>query len=404
MLVERRYVVVGASLAGVAAVEAIRSLDDGGRIQLVGSEPHLPYDRPPLSKEFLQRRRGPDDLRLRDQAWYDERHVELILGEAAQRLSTRSGHLELEGGRCLPFDRLVIATGASPRCIPTLRGLDGVHVLRSLDDALGLRSTLDPGARLAVIGGGFIGLEVAASARQLGAQVTVLEALSNVLRPALGEQIGQAIAQLHREHGVDIRTNTTVEGPVTDDGRVTGLRLTGGDVVEADAVLVGIGVAPSTSWIGDEAIAVEDGVLVDPTLETSVPGVFAAGDVARVSEVGELSTYRSEHWASAVEQGRTAGRNSVREVGDREQLATVPTFWSDQYDAKIRCAGTIPDPDDVEVIYAETEPLRLVALAVRDRDVLAGVITIGKPSAVARCRAFIGVPGGARQARALFGA
>ncbi|WP_157041595.1 NAD(P)/FAD-dependent oxidoreductase [Nitriliruptor alkaliphilus] len=391
---------MGASLAGVAAAEAIRERDPDVEVVLLGDEAHAPYDRPPLSKELLQGRREPDELTLRDGAWAEELRIDLRTGVRAARLHTERAAVELVDGEHLAFDRLLIATGATPRRLPSLDGLAGVHTLRTLDDAIAVRDALAGDGRLAVVGGGFIGLEVAASARRGGAEVTVLEALDTVLARAVGAEVGGVIERLHRDHGVDVRTGAAVAGPVVRGDRLCGLELVGGERIDVSTVVVGIGVVPATDWIADPRIALDDGVLVDATLQSSVPGVFAAGDVARVRGIGG-DTRRVEHWTTAVEHGRTAGRNMVAEPGELEPLHEVPTFWSDQYDAKIRAAGTIPDPQRIEVVEHRGDPLRLVALA-PDRDgTLAGIITIGRASALARCRPLLGLPGSAAQARRL---
>lgn len=395
-----RCVIVGASLAGLAAAEAIRDRDADAEIVLVGGEPHVPYDRPPLSKELLQGVKDVEEIHLRDDAWADRLAVEVRTGVHATRVDTGARTVELDDGKQLTYDRLLVATGAAPRMLPGLRGVPGVHVLRTLDDAVGVRDAIELGGRLAVVGGGFIGLEVAASARQRGMDVTVIEMLGSVLEQAVGAELGDAIGGLHQRHGVELRTGVAVEAPVLEDGRLVGLRLSDGTTVGADVVLVGIGVQPATDWIGDPAILVDDGVLVDAQLRTPVPDVFAAGDVARVG-ASDGTTHRVEHWATAVEHGRTAGRNMVAGPDELEPLDAVPSFWSDQYDAKIRAAGTIVDPERVEVLELQQEPFKLVALATDGNDVLTGIVTVGRASALARCRPLFGQPASGQQARAL---
>lgn len=395
-----RCVIVGASLAGIAAVEAIRERDADAEVVLVGDEPHLPYDRPPLSKEVLQGAKDAAELRLRDDGWAGQLRVEVRTGTRATRVDTVARTVTLADGQQLAYDRLLLATGAAPRMLPGLAGIAGVHVLRTLDDALAVRDAIASGGRLAVVGGGFIGLEVAASARQRGAEVTVIETLGSVLARAVGVEVGEAIGQLHQRHGVELRTGVAVQGPLLEEGRLVGLLLSDGTTVEADTVVVGIGVEPTTDWIGDPAIEVDDGVLVDAQLRTAVPEVFAAGDVARVA-APDGTTHRVEHWATAIEHGRAAGRNMVSAPDEHEPLDGVPSFWSDQYDAKIRAAGTIVDPERVEVLEVQQEPFKLVALATDADDVLTGIITVGRASALARCRPLFGQPDSGHQARAL---
>lgn len=396
----RRCVIVGASLTGVAAAEAIREQDADAEIMLIGEEPYAPYDRPPLSKELLQGSRDPDELRLRDASWADELDIELRLGSRAEQLRSTEGQIELARGEVVAYDRLLVATGAVPQRLPALEGLDGVHLLRTLDDALALREAIEARGRIVVIGGGFIGLEVAASARQRGASVTVVEALDTPLAGAVGPKVGGIIGELHAAHGVEVRTGDRVRSPRVDDGCVIGLELESGEVVATDAVVVGIGVRACTDWVADSALQIDDGVVVNETLESSIPGIFAGGDVARIRAL-DGSTMRIEHWTTAVEHGRLAGRNMAREPDEFETLDQVPSFWSDQYDAKIRSVGTIPEPERVEVILHECEPLKLVALAIDVQDRLAGVITIGKASVLAKCRPLLAQPGSAAKARSL---
>lgn len=394
-----RYVIVGASLAGVAAAEAIREHDADGEIVLLGDEPHAPYDRPPLSKELLQGTRGPDDVPLRDDDWAERHRVDVRPATRAVALDTGLRTVHTDGGDRLGYDRLLIATGAQPRRLPALDGLDGVHVLRTLDDAIAVRTAIERGDRIAVVGGGFIGLEVAASARRAGCAVTVVELDDTCLGRAVGPHVGRIVQDLHRHEGVDILTGTGIVGPVVNGGTLVGLELDDGRTLDVDTVVVGIGVSPAASWIGDPAVAVDDGVLVDATLRSSADDVFAAGDVARVTTGDD--TRRVEHWTTAVEHGRLAGRNMVVATDERDELDEVPSFWSDQYDAKIRAAGTIDDPIHVQVVEHSADPLKLVALATDGQDVLTGIITIGRASALAKCRPLLGRPGSATACRAL---
>lgn len=405
-------VVVGASVAGVSAVDELREAGFDGEVVLVGAEPQLPYDRPPLSKELLQGARSPAELWLRPPSWYEDHGVTLELGVRAVALDPAAAEIALDDGRALRYRAALVATGASPREIPGLAGIEGVHLLRTLDDATRLAEVLERGGRVTVVGGGFIGLEVAASARARGCAVTVLEARESVLADAVGPAVGDVVAELHAAAGVEVITGAAVKSPVVEDGRVAGLELASGRVVQTDTVVVGVGVEPATSWLDGSGVELRDGVLVDRRLRSSAPGVFAAGDVARLLGDGGTST-RIEHWTNAVEQGRLAGRNMsnagdmsnmsnvASDPGGMEEFDAVPNFWSDQHGARIRMMGAVADPSAVVVARHEADPLRVVALAVGDGDVLTGVVTIGAASALAKCRPLLGEPGSASEARRL---
>ncbi len=383
-------VVVGASLAGVSAVDAIREYGFDGEVVLIGDEPHRPYDRPPLSKDVLQGDRSVDDLDLRPVDWERDQGVRLELGVRASRLDVEARRLTLDDGRTCPYRSLVIATGAAPRRLPSFDGVDGAHVLRDRDDSAGLAQALRPGAQVVVIGGGFIGLEVTASARRRGCDVTVLETLPVVLSRAVGPALGEIVADLHRAEGVTIRTGVSVDGPIIGtSGALEGVRLADGEVVPSDVAVIGIGVRPATDWLVDAGLHLDDGVVVDDRLQAA-DSVFAAGDVARV--LGETGSQRVEHWTNAVEQGRVAGRNAVATVEEREPFDSVATFWSDQYDAKIRSMGHVVDPDRVEVVRDERDPRKVVALASDEAGRLTGLITVGAASAIARCRPLLERP------------
>lgn len=385
-----RVVVVGASLAGVSAAEHLRRGGYDGEILLIGAEDHLPYDRPPLSKALLQGSMEPAAVWLHPREHYEDLRIELALGRRALRLRPEAQRIDLDDGESIAYDRLIIATGAEPRCPPALGAHAGVHLLRTLDDALALRQALTDLPRVAVVGGGFIGLEVAASARQLGCEVTVVEVLPTPLAAAVGTGVGAAIAGLHEDHGVRVATGVPVS-ECLGAGRVEAIALEDGREIPADVVVVGVGVKPTTAWVEDSGIAVGDGILVDEFLRTSVPSVFAAGDVARVCRQG--GSERVEHWTSAVEQGRLAAENLLADPAEGLQpLEALPTFWSDQYEAKIRTAGRLPDPQAVHVVHHRRDALRLIALAT-EAETLSGVLTINLPSAIARLRPLIGEQG-----------
>jgi 3-phenylpropionate/trans-cinnamate dioxygenase ferredoxin reductase subunit len=357
-------VVVGASLAGLRACEGLRHGGFEGSIALVGGESHLPYDRPPLSKEFLAGRWDVDRLALTSPAELAGLEVELVLGERARAVDLGARVVALESGRRLAFDGLVVATGATPR---TLRGgtdLAGVVTLRRLDDALRLRALLGAaGVRLAVVGGGFLGMEVAATARDLGAEVTVVEPQPTPLARVVGPLVGRAIAEVHADHGVKVQTGVGVEGLV-GEGSVTGVRLADGTLVEADVVLVAIGVVPETAWLAGSGLDVSDGVLCAPTL-LAAPGVAAAGDVARWPHPLAGGTVRLEHRTNAAEQGAHAASSLLAGTG-ATSYASVPYFWSDQFDIKIQSIGIPAAGDEVHVVAGTLAKRRFVACYGRD--------------------------------------
>lgn len=364
-------VVVGASLAGLRACEGLRHGGFEGSIALVGAESHLPYDRPPLSKEFLAGRLDVDLLALTTPAKLAGLELELVLGERARAVDLGARVVALGSGRKLAFDGLVVATGATPRTLRAGRDLNGVVTLRRLDDAYRLRALLGAaGVRLAVVGGGFLGMEVAATARALGAEVTVVEPQPTPLARVVGPLVGRAIAEVHADHGVNVRTGVGVEGLV-GEGSVTGVRLGDGTLVGADVVLVAIGVVPETAWLAGSGLDLSDGVLCAPTL-FAAPGVVAAGDVARWPHPLAAGTVRLEHRTNAAEQGAHAASSLLAGTG-ATPFASVPYFWSDQFDLKIQAIG-IPAPgDEVHVVAGTIAERRFVACYGRDGRLSAAV-------------------------------
>lgn len=373
MTAGRHLVVVGASLAGLRAVESARRAGHDGPVTLVGAEPHLPYDRPPLSKRLLAA--GSDHettLRpYRDEAALAELGVTLRLGSPATALdlTARTVHL---GDGSLTWDDLVVATGSRARLL-TVPGADadGVVVLRTRDDALAVRAALDDDTTVVVVGAGFVGLEVASAVRARGASVVVLEASPHPLARSVGPEAADLLVALVRDSGVDLRTGVDVTAFETRDGRVSGVRLGDGTVVEAGLVVVGVGAEPATEWLRSSGLVLEDGVVVDPTLRASDPHVWAAGDVARVRE--PAGSRRTEHWTNAHEQGLLVGANVVA-AARHEPLrdhVTVPYVWSDLHDAKVQLLGTARDADRTEVLGAADGPW--LVLYGRD-DLLTGVL------------------------------
>ncbi|MGP8162236.1 MAG: NAD(P)/FAD-dependent oxidoreductase [Acidimicrobiales bacterium] len=367
----RSVVVVGASLAGLRACEGLRHAGFDGRITLVGAEPYLPYDRPPLSKEFLAGASDVDRLALTSPAKLAGLDLELVLGERARAVDLATRVVALASGRAVSFDGLVVATGATPRELRGAPRLDGVLTLRRLGDAFRLRALLGVGGvRLVVIGGGFLGMEVAATARGLGAQVTVVEPQPTPLARVVGPLLGRAIAEIHLDHGVDLRTGVGVEGLV-GVGRVEGVRLEGGKIVEADVVLVAIGVVPETAWLTGSGLDVRDGVRCAATL-LAAPGVVAAGDIARWPHPLRAGTVRLEHRTNAAEQGAHAASSLLAGPG-AAAFASVPYFWSDQFDVKIQSIG-LPEPsDEVHVVAGSIAERRFVACYGRDGQLSAAI-------------------------------
>lgn len=361
-----RVVVVGASLAGLRAAEALRSEGFEGDVVVVGAEPHRPYDRPPLSKKLLAGEWEPDRIQLRQPDTFDELDVDWQLGVAASRLDLEGRVVELSDGRSLPFDGCIIATGAGCRRLPEQGRFAHVHELRTLDDAVGLRSEIGAGGRrVVVIGAGFIGLEVAATARQLGNEVTVLEGLSAPLIRGLGAEMGAAIGAMHGERGVEIRCDVRVDR--LDDA---GVLLEGGELIEADVVVVGIGVIPATAWLEGSGLELGDGVVCDETLLArlasggSAEGIYAAGDVLRWPNPLFGEEMRVEHWTNAAEQGAHAARNllAVAQADEPEPYAPVPFFWSDQFDIRVQFLGRSSPEDDVVVAAGSVDDGKFLAL------------------------------------------
>jgi NADPH-dependent 2,4-dienoyl-CoA reductase/sulfur reductase-like enzyme len=372
--------VVGASLAGLRTAQYLRMKDFAGRITLLGDERHRPYDRPPLSKQVLSGEWEPDQARLASDDELDGLDVELRLGERATDLDLPSRTVGLHGGERVGYGALVVATGARPRPIPGTPSLSGIHVLRTLDDCLALRADLEVASSLVVVGAGFIGAEVAAVARTKGLDVTVLEALPVPLSRGLGPTLGPVIAGIHADHGVDLRTGVGVAG-FEGDGRVERVLLADGTTVDADVVVVGIGVIPNTEWLEGSGVEIRDGVVCDQYCEAlGAPNVWAAGDVARWYNPLFDEEMRTEHWTNAVEQALAVVDNIV---GEKTPYAPVPYVWSDQYDSKIQIVGRPGPLDEVTVPIGAFDDRKFVALTHRDGR-LTGAVGLNEPRKVIR--------------------
>ena len=377
---------VGASLAGLRAAETLRRNGFEGELVLCGAEKHLPYDRPPLSKEVLQGRWDADKLPLRRQPWEDLR-LQLRLGLRATALDTGARSVSMQDGTRERYDALVIATGASARRLRDQPELEGIHLLRTLDDALALRAAFERGPRVLVVGAGFIGAEVAASARARELEVTVIEPLPVPLARGLGERMGALCGDLHREHGVDLRCGVGVAG-IEGDGRVERVVLSDGTRVAADVVVVGIGAAPETRWLEGSGLALDDGVVCDEYCAAGPPGVFAAGDVARWRNPLFDETMRVEHWSNAVEQGVYVAERLSGSAAGAEPFAPVPFFWSDQYDVKIQFAGRMRGDDELRVVAGSLDSRKFTALYGRAGR-LTGVLCFSRPRDLAKYRRLI---------------
>lgn len=379
-------VVVGASLAGLRAAEAGRRAGFAGRITLVGDEPHLPYDRPPLSKACLETDDAPD-VTYEPARHFAEWGIDLRLGVRATAVDPEA-RLIAVGDTELAYDSLVIATGSRARTLQDTEGLAGVHVLRTLDDARTVRKALDDGARVVVVGAGFIGSEVASSARKRGLPVTVLEGAAVPLVRALGPAMGAAVSALHAANGTDLRCGVGVSSVTR---KADGLQVcaTDGSAHEADLVVVGIGADPATGWLEDSGLTLDDGVVCDAALSAGAPGVHAAGDVARWHNYDFDRQMRLEHWTSAAEQGAQAAVNAV--TGSAREYRTIPYFWSDWYGTRIQFTG-VADTDDVEVVTGSADEDRFVALY-RAGDRLVGALCVGYPAHIMKYRRLISAGG-----------
>jgi 3-phenylpropionate/trans-cinnamate dioxygenase ferredoxin reductase subunit len=331
----KSIVIVGANLAGGRAAEELRKQGFDGKITLIGEEPHRPYERPPLSKEFLRGEQPLEKAYLRPEEWYPENDVDLLLERRATKLDLSERAVEISDGSRISFDALLLATGGRPRQLQSPgAALEGIMTFRNIDDAAALFEKLQPGARIVVVGAGFIGSEVAAGARSHGCEVVVLEAEPVPLVRALGEELGKVHGQIHRDNGVDLRTGVKVEG-FEGDGHVARV-LTSEGPIDADFVVVGVGIMPNVELAQDAGIEMTNGIVVDEHCRTSADGVYAAGDVANHPNPILGEQIRVEHWQNAQNQGIAAARAML---GGTDPFSEVPWFWSDQYDINLQMAG-----------------------------------------------------------------
>ncbi|OMC36949.1 pyridine nucleotide-disulfide oxidoreductase [Mycobacterium sp. GA-1841] len=372
MTTSSTFAIVGGGLAGAKAAQALRDNDFDGHIVLFGAEDHLPYERPPLSKEYLSGTKTLDDFTVDTRAWYRDHNIDLRLGTEVTAVDAAAHTVSLPDGTTVGYDKLLLATGSTARR-PPISGADttGVHYLRTIDEAAALSAALTPGSSLAVVGAGWIGLEVTAGARARGVDVTVVEAASQPLLAALGAELGEVFAQLHREHGVDLRLGQSVQEITSADGKATGLRLGDGSSVAADAVLVAVGAAPNIALAEQAGLAVGDGgVLVDAGLRTSDPDIYAVGDIAAAHHPLFDTRIRTEHWANALKQPAVAVAGML---GRNAEYSELPYFFTDQYDLGMEYAGHAPEYERV-VFRGDVAGREFVAFWLdADNRVLAGM-------------------------------
>ena len=368
----RNVVIVGASLAGAKAAQGLREAGFDGRVTLVGDEPVRPYERPPLSKDFLMGKAERETVFVHPESWYAEHDVDLMLGTEVTALDRSARHVVLATGERLAYDRLLLTTGSSPRHLSVPGDdLDGVHYLRRLTDSEQLKAALAGASRVAIVGAGWVGLETAAAARAAGLPVTLLEYADLPLLRVLGPEVAGIVADLHRANGVDLRTGATVTGLTGAGGSVTGVRLGDGSELPADVVVVGVGITPNDLLARAAGLAVDDGVTVDERLRTSDPDIFAAGDVANAYHPLLRRRIRVEHWANARRQGATVARTMLGQDATYDRL---PYFFSDQYDMGMEYTGYV-EPGDYDRVVFRGDPASgsYLAFWVRSGRVLAGM-------------------------------
>jgi 3-phenylpropionate/trans-cinnamate dioxygenase ferredoxin reductase subunit len=344
MASDETFVIVGASLAGAKAAETLRTEGFDGRVVLIGEEAERPYERPLLSKDYLRGDKPAAKLYVHDAGFYADNDIELMTGTRVESLDPGAHEVSVDGGGRISYSKLLLCTGASVRPLP-LPGADlpGVRYLRQLGDSDALRAAITAASRVVVIGAGWIGSEVAASARQMGAEVAVVAPEAFPLARVLGPEIGGVYRDLHAEHGVDLHLSTQIEA-IVGNGAARGVRTTDGSVVEGDLVVVGAGASPRDELARHAGLSVENGIVVDEFLRTSAPDVFAAGDVAATWNTRYNKRIRMEHWANALNQGPAAARNML---GQDTAYAKLPYFYSDQYDLGMEYNGYAADWDRV---------------------------------------------------------
>jgi NADPH-dependent 2,4-dienoyl-CoA reductase/sulfur reductase-like enzyme len=372
-------VIAGGGLAAQRAAETLRRSGYDGSLRMIAAEPQRPYDRPPLSKEFLAGELDERALRFRADDWYADNAIDVSLDDPVSRLDAAERAVVLRSGRRVRYRNLLIATGSAPRRLPGTAGFENVHELRTLADARRLRAALGAGSRLVVVGAGFIGQEVASTALRLGAEVAIVEAAPTPLATVLGTELGAWFARLHREEGIDVRLSARIAR--LHGGRaVTAVELDDGDRIACDALVVGIGTDPATAWLAGSALG-DGGVPVDAAGATAVPGVYAAGDASRPFDPHLAAHVRSEHWEGAARQGAAAGRAMLG-------LATAPappsSFWSDQHGIRIQYLGHAHGADRIAI--DGDPPARDFTATFTRHDRPIGALLVGRPHALPELR------------------
>lgn len=369
---DQTFVIVGASLAGAKAAETLRVEGFEGRVVLIGEEAERPYERPMLSKEYLRGEKPAGKLYVHDEGFYADNEIELLTGTRAESLDPGAHEVTLAGGDRVPYSRLLLSTGAAPRRL-SLPGADlaGVLYLREMGDSDALRAAITAASRVVVVGAGWIGSEVAASARQLGAEVAVVAPGAVPLERILGPEVGGVYRDLHQEHGVALHLSTQIEA-ILGNGSAQGVRTTDGSVVKGDLVVVGVGASPRDELAREAGLTLENGIVVDQFLRTSDPDVFAAGDVAATWNTLYNRRIRLEHWANAHNQGQVAARNMLDPAGRAAAYDKLPYFYSDQYDLGMEYNGFAADWDRV-VLRGDPAGGEFLAFWLKDGHVLAGM-------------------------------
>jgi 3-phenylpropionate/trans-cinnamate dioxygenase ferredoxin reductase component len=360
MSTDATYVIVGASLGGAKAAEALRAAGYDGRIVLLGAETELPYERPPLSKGYLQGKAERETIYVHPREWYADADIDLRLGVTVTEIDRAAREVVLADGSRIGYTKLLLTTGSSPR---QLQGpgadLDGVLYLRSASDSDRIKALIGQAGRIAVIGAGWIGLEITAAAREAGVAVTVLETADLPLLRVLGSEVASVFAALHAEHGVDLRFGVQVAEITGSDGRADGVRLSDGTLIPADAVIVGVGITPNTELAATAGLDVDNGIRVDAQLRSSDPDIYAAGDVASAFHPILGKHIRVEHWANALNQPQAAARAMA---GEQVSYERVPYFFSDQYDLGMEYSGYVePDGYDEVVFRGDVDRREFVA-------------------------------------------
>jgi 3-phenylpropionate/trans-cinnamate dioxygenase ferredoxin reductase subunit len=343
------YVIIGGGLAAARAVEGIRESDSDGPITVITAEKHLPYERPPLSKGIMLGKDEEDVVFTHDQGWYDEQHVELRLGTAATAIDRDAHTVTLDNGDTVPWTKLLIATGSSVRTLD-IDGSDlqDIFYLRTLDDMEALKARLVAGSDVVIVGAGWIGLEIAAAAREHGCEVTMVEPQESPLHAVVGPEVGSWFADLHRSHGVELRLGEGVDRFTgNEDHKVDGVVTSSGDTIRADTVVVGVGIRPNTELAESAGLDTDNGIVTDAALRTSAPDIYAAGDVANWRSTSLDTNLRVEHWANANDGGTAAGRSMA---GQDVTYDPIPFFFSDQYDVGLEYSGYVPRGTEAEVV------------------------------------------------------